>query len=196
MTPQMTKGLVIAGFGVLAATAVAGWTHHPSTALNNNYGASAFAPQGVYSQTATGQPVTYDANGRAVYGQPNGQPVAYAAPGYAQPAANCVEPAMTYSNAAYVPAGSPAYRSTYRSTRYVRSYRDEPRAVRYVERDTTGYYHRGRSTKKSVAIVAGTAGVGAAIGALAGGGKGAAIGALSGGGAGFLYDRLTHNRVN
>ena len=53
---------------------------------------------------------------------------------------------------------------------------------------------RGRSTGKSVAIVAGSAGVGAAIGALAGGGKGAAIGALAGGGGGFVYDRLTHNR--
>ena len=52
----------------------------------------------------------------------------------------------------------------------------------------------GRSTGKSVAIVAGSAGVGAAIGALAGGGKGAAIGALAGGGGGFVYDRLTHNR--
>lgn len=53
---------------------------------------------------------------------------------------------------------------------------------------------QGRSTKKSVAIVGGAAGAGAAIGALAGGGKGAAIGALSGGGAGLVYDRLTHKR--
>ncbi len=53
---------------------------------------------------------------------------------------------------------------------------------------------RPRSTRKSAAIVAGSAGFGAAIGALAGGGTGAAIGALSGGGAGYVYDRLTHNR--
>jgi hypothetical protein len=42
--------------------------------------------------------------------------------------------------------------------------------------------------------VAGSAGAGAAIGALAGGGKGAAIGALAGGGAGLVYDRLTHKK--
>jgi hypothetical protein len=57
-----------------------------------------------------------------------------------------------------------------------------------------GHAHRRRSTGKSVAIVAGSAGVGAAIGAIAGGGKGAGIGALAGGAGGFIYDRLTHNR--
>ena len=46
-----------------------------------------------------------------------------------------------------------------------------------------GGVRRGRSTGKSIAIVAGSAGVGAAIGALAGGGKGAAIGAVAGGAA-------------
>ena len=51
-----------------------------------------------------------------------------------------------------------------------------------------------RSTAKSVAIVAGSAGAGAAIGALAGGGKGAAIGAISGGLGGFIFDRITAHK--
>lgn len=55
-------------------------------------------------------------------------------------------------------------------------------------------YKKPRSTKTSVAIVAASAGTGAAVGALAGGGKGAAIGALAGGAGGFIYDRLTRNR--
>jgi hypothetical protein len=51
-----------------------------------------------------------------------------------------------------------------------------------------------RPFSHSAAIVAGSAGAGAAVGALAGGKKGAVIGALAGGGAGLIYDRVTANK--
>jgi hypothetical protein len=70
-----------------------------------------------------------------------------------------------------------------------------PQSGDYTAPDTYGEpVRRGRSTKNSVMIVAGSAGAGAAIGALAGGGKGAAIGALAGGVGGLVYDRITAHK--
>jgi hypothetical protein len=65
-----------------------------------------------------------------------------------------------------------------------------------VQRDAYGepIVQKKRSTTKSVMIVAGSAGAGAAIGAMAGGKKGAGIGAISGGVAGLIYDRMTANK--
>jgi uncharacterized protein YcfJ len=47
---------------------------------------------------------------------------------------------------------------------------------------------------RTAKIVGGSAGAGAVVGALVGGGKGAAAGALVGGGAGYVYERKTRKR--
>lgn len=188
MTPKARQGLIVGAFVLLAILAVAGWWRNPAGPVNGNAlnGNAVYGPgQGAWNTAAA------PGNGQPAYASPQ--------PGYSQqsysPAyapQNCAEP-LGVQSAAYAP-----YESRYRT--YSR-----PRVVRYVEEESPREVvtersrvversRRGRSTGKSVAIVGGSAGVGAAIGALAGGGKGAAIGAISGGTAGFVYDRLTHNR--
>lgn len=115
-------------------------------------------------------------------------------------AANSHTPAMaeraTYGSPAY---GQPSYAAAYvppptyaTAAPQPRTYA-RPRVARTADRPNYEV-RRKRSTGKSVAIVAGSAGAGAAIGAIAGGGKGAGIGAITGGAAGLIYDRLTHKR--
>jgi hypothetical protein len=205
LTPNMKKASLIGAVSLLSIAAVAGWVRKPTPTVNAFNAPGAYgtyqnpqaAPYGTYPQpvnaygqpapqqmNAYGQPVAtpvgYDVNGRPVYAQPPAYSAAYgSASGYC-------EPGNMQSVAYHEPAPG------YRSSRVVRSYRPAARRVYYDDR--TYVRRRGRSTGKSVAIVAGSAGAGAAIGALAGGGKGAAIGGLTGGAAGFLYDRLTANR--
>jgi hypothetical protein len=129
------------------------------------------------SNSATPQPIAYVAP----------QPMAYAAPANSQPA-NAAQPYddgyyPVFDRPVYVPppvAPAPVYRAPVY------------RAPRVVYERSERHHHHGRSKAHSAEIVAGSAGVGAAIGAIAGGGKGAAIGALAGGAGGFAYDRLTH----
>jgi hypothetical protein len=130
--------------------------------------------------SAAPPPVTPAQYTQSAYGtQPAYDPCATTAPAV-YPAANYV-----YAPSPYGGAPSVAPVST-RTNRVVR--RD------YVSQRTYVRERHKRPFGHSVAIVAGSSGAGAAIGALAGGGRGAAIGALAGGAGGFLYDRFTRNR--
>jgi hypothetical protein len=185
MTLKMKLGLV-AAFVVLAIVAVAGWARRTPPATP------------AYTASSSAQPIEA---ATAVYDQ-YGQPAATMSPAYldttvasfnlaAGTLPEFANPRCVRTVRRDMPA-QPVYQRPLPYGDADRAY-PEPRsysASRYVEsRDVR---HR-RSTRRSAEIVAGSAGVGAAIGAIAGGGKGAGIGALAGGGGGFVYDRLTRN---
>ena len=177
---------LIAAFVLLAAVAVAGWVRGTPPATSAAVNGQVVPPPAAYDQYGQAsqqpplspQPVAYS---ESVPGSPGpGDMVlpAFACPHYVRTvsAAAPIQPA--YAEPPYNGADRMAPPPQYREREYV---------------DRHGVHHR-RSTRKSAEIVAGSAGVGAAIGAVAGGGKGAGIGALAGGAGGFVYDRLTRNR--
>ena len=89
------------------------------------------------------------------------------------------------------PANNFASAQSFRSAPVVRTRYVAPNTV---TTRTVSQTQSKRSLKKSALIVGGSAGAGAAIGAVAGGGKGAAVGAVSGGVAGLVYDLMTRNK--
>ena len=166
-----------AACAVVAVLAMAGCSREPAPGAAYNAGAGTTwdtSPAVVPANLPVAVPATPAMNGDQQTG-PSGD--APAASGCAQPA--------EYGYA------TPSYASRY-GVRMVRPRVMEEQPRIYEERRVVRRH--GRSTRRSIAIVAGSAGVGAAIGGIAGGGKGAAIGAIAGGSGGFAYDRLTHNR--
>jgi hypothetical protein len=185
-----TRNVIILGVVVLlAALAAWGWMRKPATTPYANSFSTGLPTYGqpLPNQPLSNQQLAYDNQGRLVAANPH-MSAQYEADLASAEGNPCVQPAMFTMGPAPMYA-SRDYVRTIRPQRMV--VEERPQTVRYVERRQT---RNQRSTGKSAAIVAGSAGAGAAIGGIAGGGKGAALGAVTGGVAGFVYDRLTHKR--
>ncbi|HQX83011.1 MAG TPA: hypothetical protein PKW63_14695 [Vicinamibacterales bacterium] len=97
--------------------------------------------------------------------------------------------------AAVAVTSAPAPGLQVEATPYIAS---APRMVRTssVRTVSRAPVQRNRSTKKSVAIIAGSTAAGAIVGGVAKGKKGALIGGLIGGGAAAIWDQVTRRKGN
>ena len=174
--------LLVGSFLVLGAVAIADWNRDASPQASfgepyqeligyNELGQPVYEQRGVYTTIASPPSI-----------QPGTQPLQ---PVGAQPLVQpMVQPMVQpVSQRIVTPVQQPQARPA-----VVQTVRTEPVRVETVEQP------QSRSKKASAAIIGGSAGAGAAIGAIAGGGKGAGIGAIAGGVGGLIYDQVTRDK--
>ena len=188
----MKQQVLVFSLGALAAFGIAGWVRSGSAV---NVAPAQFQP----AQTFVAEPIAA--------AEPELEPAPIwreeAAP---VPVRRSAQRVARRASLASDEQPAPANAEPRLKQRDTRSHDDEPQLRQRdteqerveAQRDSQVYRTdpvvRERSKKASIAIVAGSAAAGAAIGAAAGGGKGAAIGALAGGAGGYVYDRMTHKK--
>jgi hypothetical protein len=174
-------GAVVTAFFVGGRTAAADLTPRPATALASDVNAG-------HTQVAQGVMVECEPGQRAVIRQAAGNAGASAV--------SCVGDATLMTPvSAYDSLGA---RSV--NTNYVPAVQARPAVMTAprVARTTTyrAPVRQTRSTKKSVAIIAGSTAAGAIIGGVAKGKKGAVVGGIVGGAAATIWDQVTRRKNN